>query len=499
MQPCRGTGASIELVNTFERIVISRGYESYGLSVHNDNYRAIKFYNKMGMTIENRDKKSIYYIIKTKARIVTINAIRNIVVSNKNLINNFISLSLFNIFNLLLPLITIPYLVRVVGTENYGLYSFVYAIIQYIVLFSAFGFNLSATKWISIYRDNKDKLNLFYSSVTLARIFIGITGVAFVIFLSLFLNVLYENLNIILMGCGIILGDALTPIWLFQGMEKMKYLTIVNFISKTIFTIAIFFLINSSDDYAYIILLNSIGYLAAGFCSVILVYKYFKLKFCIPRFTDIVYVLKDGLSIFISTLGINFYRNSNIVLLGFFSTDYIVGVYSVAEKVIKAFQSLTTPITDSLYPFLCKRFSASKFNNNILLLKKVSYYIIPVFFLISTAIFLFAPIIVKILFGNSNMDSIMLLKIMSPIVIFGGMGYLFGVLGLYGLGYDKLFLRNVVISGCLSIICLIAMVHITPIISGGVAMLISEFALFAACLLSIMKLSSQVHDENQTF
>lgn len=65
LQPCRGTGASIELVNTFERIVISRGYESYGLSVHNDNYRAIKFYNKMGMTIENRDKKSIYYIIKT--------------------------------------------------------------------------------------------------------------------------------------------------------------------------------------------------------------------------------------------------------------------------------------------------------------------------------------------------------------------------------------------------------------------------------------------------
>ena len=87
---------------------------------------------------------------------------------------NFIYLSILNGLNILLPLITLPYILKIVGEGNYGIYSYVYSVIQIVIIFSTYGFNFSATKLISECRDNKEKVNSIYNAVIASKLLIAI-------------------------------------------------------------------------------------------------------------------------------------------------------------------------------------------------------------------------------------------------------------------------------------------------------------------------------------
>ena len=191
----------------------------------------------------------------------------------RQIIENFFSLSILNGLNVLLPLVTLPYILRVIGAEKYGMYAYVYVVIQYIILIATYGFNFSATKQISQSRDDVDYVNKVYNAVTLSKLLIAIIVSAVVFALSRFIFKSEIETMMFLLGLGMVFGDIFTPIWLFQGMEKMKYITIVNAVSKILFTILVFIVIKSADDFYLLILLNSIGYLMAGLLSVILANK----------------------------------------------------------------------------------------------------------------------------------------------------------------------------------------------------------------------------------
>ena len=132
--------------------------------------------------------------------------------------DNFMYLSVLNALNILLPLITLPYLMNTVGKANYGIYSYVYMVLQYVITFSTYGFNFSATKQISQCRDDKDKVNTIYNSVIVSKILIGtvLTVLLFAFSRFVFRDELAPMMFVL--GLGMVVGDILTPIWLFQGM-----------------------------------------------------------------------------------------------------------------------------------------------------------------------------------------------------------------------------------------------------------------------------------------
>lgn len=136
--------------------------------------------------------------------------------------------------NYLLPLITLPYLLRVLGPEKFGVVAFAQAFVQYFVLFTDYGFNLTATKAISIYRDEKKSIrNLFYNNVD--KDFIN--GFSFIVLILIVFSVdkFKIDWNIYISTFGIVIGNVMFPIWFFQGMENMKVVSILNAISKIIF------------------------------------------------------------------------------------------------------------------------------------------------------------------------------------------------------------------------------------------------------------------------
>lgn len=412
----------------------------------------------------------------------------------KELLESFCSLSILNILNLILPLITLPYLVHVIGIEKYGIYSFAYAIIQYILLISTYGFNLSATKLISEKRTDNKYVSVVFNSVIVCRLLLFLFSFLIFFLFSFFLHVFSDSIYIIIYGLGIILGDVFTPIWLFQGMGKMRYITIVNVLSKVLFTLLIFVFISTEEDYKFILLINSFGYIFAAIIGLVFSRKIFNISFFVPSYKSVFFQLKDGLHIFLSTIGINLYRNSNILLLGIFSNEYILGIYSAAEKLIKGAQGVISPITDALFPYLSKKFSeASDRLANIKLLFKISKVLFVIYTFIVLAFYLLSPVVVSCLFPNDIHEAIVsLLFIMAPVILLGGFGYVFGILGLYGIGKKQTFLSCVILSGFSSIIILLSTVHITPLYSGGIAMLGSEFLL---CFLSFIVLRISCKDD----
>ncbi len=298
----------------------------------------------------------------------------------RNLSSNFISLTLLQGLNYLLPLVTLPYLVKTLGIDNFGLLSFATAMIAYFGILTDYGFNLTATKEISMNRDNKSKVVEIFSSVMSIKFLL-------LLFSFLLLNILvfsFERFSkdwlIYLLSFGSVVGQFLFPIWFFQGMEKMKYMTYLNLVSKLIFTIAIFVFIEQKEDIYLVPLFFSLGAIIAGLLSLYIIYREFNIEFKLQKLSTLKEYLTQGWHVFISRFYVSMYTTTNLLLLGLFTNTTIVGYYSIAEKIVLAISGLYEPLNQTLYPYLARKYKEN-FNDFTILLKNIS-----ILFIITTSI-----------------------------------------------------------------------------------------------------------------
>ncbi|MCD6528116.1 flippase [bacterium] len=362
--------------------------------------------------------------------------------TKKRLTENFLSLSTLQVFNYLLPLITLPYLVRVLGPEKFGLIAFAQAFIWYFIILTDYGFNLSATREISINRENKEKIKEIFSSVMVVKFMLGALSFFILVLILIFVPKFKNDWLVYIFTFGMVIGQILFPVWFFQGMERMKYITILNIIAKGIFTICIFIFIRKMADYLYVPLIISMGFLVAGGLSLRIVSKDFGIKFILPSFEAIKYQLKEGWHIFISTAAISLYTTSNAFILGLFTNNTIVGYYSAAEKIVKAVQGLLTPVSQTVYPYFSKLYSIDK-KRAAIILRKALYLIGSITFLISGVVSMFSPLISKIVLGPLFLESVPVLRILIFIVFAIGVNNILGIQGLVAFGHKEEFAKIV--------------------------------------------------------
>lgn len=400
-------------------------------------------------------------------------------------IKNFAYLSILKGLDIGLPLLIIPYLTHVLGTSYFGKYSFVLAIIQTINIFTSYGYLFSATKKISQNRDDKHVVNQIMNAVFAGRFIVATFIVVLVVMLS---NVIFKDEYewfMFLTAIGMIYGDIFIPTWLFQGLEQMKYVTIVNAIAKLLFTMLVFAIVTRQQDFKYILLLNSLGCVTSAFFSMVLVKRMFKLHLFIPKWSVVREELKDGFSIFLSTLGMSVYRNLNIIILNYFVSSSAVGIYALAEKVIKALQSLINPISQALYPHFGYRIKESaNRKKDLYSLFKIAVFLTILLIVASLALY-FLTGYVGYVVGHDFTGSSGIINIMLPVVVFGCLNYLLGFVGLVNMDKQRFFLGAVVVSGTVAIIILLCTVNTFGIESAAWAMSISELLLFAFCFIKL--------------
>ena len=346
-----------------------------------------------------------------------INKIKGIVNTEdkKRLLSNFFSLSILQAFTYILPLITLPYLIRVLGAEKFGLVMFAQSFIMFFNIVVDYGFNFSATREISIHRNDQLKLTEIYSSIMVIKTILIVVSFTILSIIVFSFDKFSSEWELYFITFLWVIGQAMFPIWYFQGIEQMKYITIVNITSKVLFTVLIFIVIQEPSDYIYVPLLNGLGVIVGGGLALWLIYTKFnqKIKFKVLKIKKYIY---NGFHIFLSVSASTVLSASPAVLIGIFLNYTMVGYYSAFEKLVVAIKNLFYIINQTFFPMLSKVYQENKVRYykvwKKLTLFTISTSVVGYIFIISSAEYF-----TEFYFGDTFIDKIYIFNILSFSII----------------------------------------------------------------------------------
>lgn len=335
----------------------------------------------------------------------------------KKIVSNFFYLSVLQVANYVLPFVIIPHLIQVLGFDKIGVIYMAQALMTYLTMLTDYGFNLTATKFISTNRESKVKVNYIFNAVISTKLFL--IGLAFIILLILIAVVpmFHKDASLFLMSFAIVLGNTLFPVWFFQGIEEMKYISIINFASRVLFTAGIFIFIRQKDDYTKVNLLQGIGSIISSFFAFYIIARKYTVK---SRFRAryIRTQISEGWHIFVSNLAISIYMYSNIFLLGIFADKTTLGLFGVADKCIQGMRQLLVVFYQVIYPKAC---AVAKEAHTALIrfYKKVFFRFLAFIVFCSVCIFIMAPFITFLLTKAYQPEVYNLLRVMCfiPVVV----------------------------------------------------------------------------------
>jgi PST family polysaccharide transporter len=392
---------------------------------------------------------------------------------NRRLFSNFFSLSILQFVNYILPLLTLPYLVRVIGVEYFGLLAFSTALIGYFQIITDYGFNLSATKEISINREDKNKINEIFSSVMTIKIILCFLGFILMSIIVFSFKKFSKDWVIYFLTYGTVLGQVFFPMWFFQGMEKMKHITFLNILAKLIFTISIFLFVKSPGDFFLVPILTSSGLIIVGIISLVIIKNRFHVSFGIPHADKIVFYLKDGWYIFLSIFATSLYSMSTVILLGFFTNNIIVGFYSAAEKLINAVKGLISPVSQTLFPYISRKAQISK-QLALQNIRKITSLTGGLMLLVSIVLFIFSDNIISIVLGKEYGNSVIVFRIFSILPFLVTLDTMFGTLNMLVFNRNRQYSRIIISAGLINLVLTCILIPLFQHIGAAVSVLVVE-------------------------
>ena len=337
-------------------------------------------------------------------------------------------------FNMVVPLLTLPYITRVLGSSMYGMFSTALNIVSYLQVVVEYGFIMSATRKVAI--NGKRDLNKTFTTVVFGRVLL--LGICVLVSLGyIFLHIKNKILClsfIILLIC--LLGVCFQMNWLFQGLQEMKCISIVNVVARSMSTVLIFIFVKSSSDLYLYCLLYSVSPFLSGFIGLILAKRKYSLKFVKLRFKDVLCELKDGFYVFTTQLSAKVFGAIGITFLSIFASSSIVGIYSAIQKIPNVMILLWTPIDQVIYPITSKHYKNSFFEGQNFV-KWARKKILPVFIVIAMIIGVFSKPIVLILYGREYSPFFYWLLPLLVWLIVSIDNNFWGVQNLLGSGHDK--------------------------------------------------------------
>jgi len=277
----------------------------------------------------------------------------------KKLAGNFISLSLVQGLSILFPLITFPYLLRVLGVEGFGIFTLIQTFIMYFDLLVSFGFGLTATQQVSNNTTDSHKLKQIIASVYFIKILLFAFSVLVFLTCSIFISYLHEHILLVLISPLYLLGNLLFPDWYFQGIQKMRNITIVAFISKIISFLLIILLVKNRSHIVYAVFSMSIGNLIAGVIGFFIMAKAISFKMEKPAKGFVISMFRESGYVFTSIILAPLYSSVNIFILQAFTNPLMVGYYAIAEKVSSAVAMFTSIANRTFYPHLSQLYTVS--------------------------------------------------------------------------------------------------------------------------------------------
>lgn len=345
--------------------------------------------------------------------------------SRKRLTENVAALTILQLLHYATPLITMPYLVRILDPAQFGLLSFAQGIALYLSVLTDYGFDLSATRAIATNRDNLTAIaQIMWSTICAKTLLMVVCGLILLVLVGV-VPQLHNAAPVHFVSFLYVIGTAFFPIWLFQGTEKIKLAAIMMGVARLLTIPALFLFVHHPADYVRAAAIQaSVEVIASAFAWPVIL-LHLKVRWVRPSFRGIIDGFVHAWPLFLSGSAFYVSTSSTTVLLGLVSDKAQVGYYSAAEKLVRAVIAALNPLTQALFPHVMAVKAKSSLQA-LQLLRKSFRVVGGVSLSLSLIIFLTAHPVCRITLGPSFSPTIPILRALSPLPV------LFGLIGVFG-------------------------------------------------------------------
>ena len=257
------------------------------------------------------------------------------------------------LFNLVTPLLVVPYIVSVCGEENFGKTAVGMAIAFFLIVFIDFGSDIIGVREVAVNRDNPELLNKIFTTTYVVKgiILLLVLTVASIIFHS-FPYFKSEKIMFTL-GLSVLIGQFLNPTWFLQGIENVKWITLLNIVSKCIYLVGIFFTIKKESDYIYINLWWGLGMIVSNFLVFIWIIKKHQFSFLLVNKDEVFKHIRNDFSMFSSQIFVSLQLYAPVVLISYFGNNLMAGQYRIVEQIIVIFKTYIFLFFNYVFPRVC--------------------------------------------------------------------------------------------------------------------------------------------------
>lgn len=394
---------------------------------------------------------------------------------------NFFSLGALHATQMLLPLVVFPFLVRALGMEQLGKLAFCTAFVQYFSTLVIYGFNLDVTKEIAVSRNAPEKISLLIRSTLTARLLL--LGLAFLLIIpvTLLVGELRANVWLVCIVSLQVVGEAFFPMWYFQGMESMQWISFVQVGLRAGAALGVIAFVRSESDLLLAGAFQAMPIFLGGWIGLLKMHHHQQLRLRLSSMAEAIERLKNSWAIFLSMLSVTLYTNTNMFLLGLFAPMESVGYFAVAEKVIRAAMSLPTVVAQAIYPRVSVLFSTSiedakSFLRRIALLGTVALGLFGVLLL------LMAHFICEVIAPRALPTSALLVQMMSFLPLLMLWDNIYGMQVLLNFNRKSEFSIAVFTSGVVSIVVGLLTLSTLKEVGAALAFIASQLTLMLMML-----------------
>lgn len=393
---------------------------------------------------------------------------------NKILLKNIASLGVVQVVNYIFPLLTIPYASRIIGPDGFGLINYITAFVSYFVLMVYYGFDLTATRKIAVDPDNLALRSSVFSEVTCARLLLFLVSIIGFTLCIISVPHLSENIKLSLVLFLSVISALITPQYVFQGLQKLPVLSLLITVKGIVNTSLIFIFVSTKADLLLYASITVFSNVLLSLIAILYVIFVLKIKFSFYSIKHSIGILVEGRLLFFSSIIYALYTTTNIIILGFFAGTTTIGYYSTAVNFIVVVQSVVNiPLSSSLYPYIGKSFSESE-ENGIVKLRKIVPLVFYFTAAISLGIFVLAPFLVPLVYGESFAGSIISVQILCVMPLISAMSSLMGIQTMLNLKMDNLYLKITSFAAGFSLIMNVVMGYYFSYIGTSVSYLLTE-------------------------
>ena len=356
---------------------------------------------------------------------------------------------LLAVSQVLLPLVTFPYISRILLPTGVGTYTFVDSYTQYFVLVAALGIPIYGMREIAKAKVNYEERSAVFSELLSIHFLVSLVVFSLYVTSFFLLPQLSGYRAMFWVGSTLLFSNVFVMEWFFQGMEQFPFITIRTLAIRLLTVVAIFVFIRTEEDTFLYYAINCISVAVNALVNCWFAKGFIKFSF---RGLHLKRHLRPLFYIFSTGLVSSVYTLLDSVILGFLTNTEQVGFYTTAVKLSKILIMILVAFTTVLVPPLALAYKEQRYTDANVLLSKSFNYVVFISVPLSMGIFVIAKPLILLFSGDNFLPAVTSLKILSPTVLIIGLSYVFGQQIINATGNERYFLRCTMIGMLISLL-----------------------------------------------